>query len=76
MGLKYYAGMKYAPLSELLRRASINTKNKLVDFSDSIWQYFPETVRSSGAYIIFYQGGWIDHGTHVPVLVPKPIAES
>ena len=36
-----------------------------MDFSDSSWQYFPDTGRSTGAYIIFYQGGTIDHGMHV-----------
>ena len=35
-----------------------------MDFSDYIWQYFPDTVRSIGSYIIFYRGGPIDHGTH------------
>ena len=46
-----------------------------MDFSDSIWQDFPDTRRSTGAYIIFYQGGPIDHGTHVLVPVPQSIAE-
>ena len=66
MGLKYYADMNYAPVTDLLRQASIKTDNRLMDFSDSIWQDFPDTGRSKGAYIIFYQGGPIDHGTHVP----------
>ena len=35
-------------------------------FSDSSWQDWLDTGRSTGAYIIFYQGGPIDHGTHVP----------
>ena len=34
------------------------------------------TGRSTGAYIIFYQGGPIDHGTHVPVPVAQSSAES
>ena len=34
-------------------------------FSGSGWQDFPDTGRSTGANIIFYQGGTIDHGTHV-----------
>ena len=34
-------------------------------FSDSIWQDCPDTGRITGAYIIFYQGVPIDHGTHV-----------
>ena len=40
-------------------------------FSDSSWQDFPDTGRSTGAYNIFYQGGPIDHGTHVTGPVPQ-----
>ena len=47
-----------------MRQASIKTENHLMAFSGSSWQYFSDTVRSIGAYIIFYQGGPIDHGTH------------
>ena len=38
--------------------------------------YFPDTVRITGAYIIFYKGGKIYHGTHVPVPVDQSSAES
>ena len=72
MGLKYYADMNYAPVTDLLRQANIKTKNHLMDFSDSSWQDFPDTGRSTGAYIILYQGGTIDHVTHVP----GPVAQS
>ena len=44
-------------------------------FSDSSWQDFPDTRRSTGAYIIFYKGGQIDHGTHVPGQVAQSSAE-
>ena len=47
-----------------------------MDSSDSSWQHCPETGRSTGAYIIFYQGGPIDHGTHVSRTVAQYIAES
>ena len=47
-----------------------------MDFSDSSWQDFLDTGRSTGAYIIFYQGGPIDHGTHVPGPVAQYSAES
>ena len=40
--------------------------------SDSRWQDCPDTGRSTGAYIIFYQGGPIEHVTHVP----GPVAQS
>ena len=76
MGLKYYANMNNAPVTDLLRQASIKTENHLMAFSDSSWQDFPDTWRSIGAYIIFYQGGPIDHGTHVPVPVDQSSSES
>ena len=74
MGLKYYADMKYAPLFDLLRQDSIKTENQLMAFSDYSWQDCPDTGISTGAYIIFYQGDSIDHGTHVPGPVVKPSA--
>ena len=41
-------------------------------FSDSSCQDCPDTGRSTGSYIIYYQGGPIDHGKHVP----GPVAQS
>ena len=66
MGLKYYADMNDAPVFYLLIQTSIKTENHLMDFSDSSWKYFPDTGISTGAQIIFYQGGPTNHGTHVP----------
>ena len=66
LGLKYYDDLNDAPVTDLLRQANIKTRNHLMAFSDSSWQGFPDTGRSTGAYNIFYQGGPIDHGTHVP----------
>ena len=76
LGLKYCADMKDSPLSDLLRQASINTKNQLKAFSDSSWQNCTKTGRITGASIIFYQGGKIDNGTHVPGPVAQSSAES
>ena len=47
-----------------------------MDFSASSWKDCPDTGRSTGEYIIFYYGGPIDHGTHVPGTVAQSIAES
>ena len=66
LGLKYYADMNDAPVTGLLRQVSIKTENHLMYFSDSSWKDCPDTGRSILVYIIFYQGGPIDHGTHVP----------
>ena len=76
MGLNYYVNLNDTPVSDLLRQASIKTDNHLMDFSDSSWQDCPDTSRSTGAYIIFYQGGPIDHGTHVLGPVAQSSAES
>ena len=76
MGLKYYVNINDARVSDLLRQDSIKTENKLIDFSDSSWQNFPDTGRITGAVIIIYQGGQIDYGTHVPGPVSQSSAES
>ena len=75
MGLKYYADLNYAPVTDLLRQANIKTNNHLMAFSDSSWQDCPDTGRSIGAYIIFYKSGPIDHSTNVPVPVALSSAE-
>ena len=38
LGLKYYADINDAPVTDLLRKASIKTENHLIDFSDSSWK--------------------------------------
>ena len=68
--------MNDAPVTDLLRKASNKTENQLMDFSDSSWQDCPDAGRSTGAYIIFYQGGNIDYGTHVPGPVAQSSAKS
>ena len=73
LGLNYYYDMKDAHLSGMLRQAIIKTENQLMDFSDYSCQVCPYTSRSTGEYIIFYQDGTIDHGTHVPVPVYRTL---
>ena len=75
LGLKYYSDMNDTLVSDLLRQVSIKTENHLMDFSDSSWQDCTDTRNSIGSYIIFYQGGPIDHGKHVTRPVDKPGAE-
>ena len=71
LGLKYYADINDATVSDLLRQAGINTVNQLMDFSDYIWKDFADTSRRIGAFNIFYKGGTIDNVTHVPGLVSQ-----
>ena len=76
LGLKYYADLNDAPVTDLLRQTNIKNKNHLMDFSDSSCQDCPDTGRITGIYIIFYLGGPIDHDTHVPGPVVQTSAES
>ena len=43
LGLKYYADMNDAPVTDLLRQANLKTRNHLMAFSDSSWQDCPDT---------------------------------
>ena len=76
LGLKYYEDLNDVPVTGILRQANIKTRNHLMAFSDSSWKDCPDTGRSTGAYIIFYQGGSIDHRTHVLGPVAQSSAES
>ena len=74
--LKYYEDLNDALVTDLLKQANIKTKSNLMDYSDSSCQDCPDNGRSTGAYIILYQGGPIDHGTHVTGPVAQSSAES
>ena len=74
LSLKYYTYINDAPVSDLLRKASIKTENHLMPLSDSSWQDCPDTGRSTVEYNIFYQVGPIYHGTHVPGPVSQSIS--
>ena len=37
LGLKYYADLNDAPVTDILRQANIKTNNHLMAFSDSSW---------------------------------------
>ena len=47
-----------------------------MNVSDPSWQDCPDTGRSTGANIIFYQAGPIDHRTNGPGPVAQSSAES
>ena len=46
-----------------------------MELSDSSCQHFQGTGRSTWGYIIFDQGGTIDHGTYVSVTVSQSSAK-
>ena len=64
--------MKDSHISDLFIKVDIKTDNQLIILSDSSYQDCPDTGRSTRDFTIFYQGGTIDHGTHVP----GPVSQS
>ena len=66
LGLRYYAKIEDAPINGLLRQYIINTDNQLMVFYGSIWNGCTDIDRSTGVYIVLYQGGLINNCTHVP----------
>ena len=76
LGLIYYTKIEDAAISDLLRQAIIKNENQVMVFSDYIWKYCQDTVRSRGVYIVFYQVVPIDHFTHVPGPVDQFSSES
>ena len=75
LGLKYYARIEDEPLADLFRKARIKTENQLMVFYDLRWQDYTYTGIITGSYIVFYQGGPIDHCTHVPAPVAPSSSE-
>ena len=76
LGIKYYAKMEDALLSELLRQPSIMLDNQLMVLYYSICNNITDTWRSIGAYIMFYKGVTIYLFTHVPGPFSQSSAQS
>ena len=53
LGLKYYADMNDATVSDLLRQAIIKTENELMAFYDSSWQDF-QTLEEVQKHKLYY----------------------
>ena len=72
VALKFFAKVEDAPVWKLLTQVDTKLDNYIISFSDSSWQDCIDTGKSTGSYIILYQGGVIDHAS----LVPTPVAMS
>ena len=65
LGFIYYAKIEFTDLSDILIQSIIKNNNQLLVFFDYNWQDCSDTDSITGEYILFYQGGQIDHWTHV-----------
>ncbi|MGH3054284.1 MAG: Ty1/Copia family ribonuclease HI, partial [Gaiellaceae bacterium] len=71
-GLRFYSNVNDSPVTKLLYENKIGTLRSLLAFSDSSWQDCPTSGRSTGSFLIYYQGGVVDHA----LFVPDPVALS
>ena len=55
---------------------NVTTSIKLFTFTDSSWYDDFDTSRSTGGYIIFYQGGVFDHSSNMPTPFAMSSAEA
>ena len=62
--LRYYSDWTSSPVYKILLNNEITCKNSFLAFSDSSWQDDQDNGRSTGAFIIFYQGGAIDYSSN------------
>ena len=76
VGLTFYADVMDAPVARLLFEYNIDSSVPLIAYSDSSWQDCPDTGRSTGAYLIFMQGGIIDAASFMPDPVALSSAEA
>jgi hypothetical protein len=76
LGLTYYSDITKAPVYKMLKDNNITPKRKMFTFSDSSWDDDHDTSRSTGGYLIFYQGGVIDHSSNLPIPIAMSSAEA
>jgi hypothetical protein len=60
----------------MLKLNNIVPTRNLFTFSDSSWDDDHDTSRSTGGYIIFYQGGAVDHSSNMPGPIAMSSAEA
>jgi hypothetical protein len=75
-GLTFYSNIEDAPIYKMLKENKITPSRKLFTFTDSSWDDDFDTSRSTGGYIIFYQGGVVDHSSNMPIPVAMSSAEA
>ena len=76
-GIKFYADIKLSSIYKMLKENDIQiTEETILTFTDSSWNDFIDTGRSTGGYIILRQAGAVDYGSHLPVTVAMSSGEA
>ena len=75
-GIRFYSDWTHSRTYRTLQVHNIPSESTIVGYSDSSWQDCPDTARSTGGYIITFQGGAIDFSSNVPSPVALSSAEA
>ena len=75
MGIRFYANEKESPVYQLCQKNGVDYTD-LIGFSDSSWQDYPDTGKSTGGYKVFCQGGLIEANSTMPVPIALSSAEA
>ena len=76
-GLAFYKNTDESPLYQMLKGNAIKIKeDATVTFTDSSWNDCKDTGRSTGGYISMFQGGAVDHNSHLPIPVAMSSREA
>ena len=75
-GITFYRVIEDSPIHQLLEQAGEKNVKQLFGMHDSSWQDCPDTGRSTGAFVLFSQGGAVDYNTFVPSPVAMSSAEA
>ena len=68
-GLTFYSKIEDAPIHKMLKMNDIVPSRKMFTFCDSSWDDDYDTSRSTGGYLVFYQGGVVDDSSNMPIPV-------
>ena len=75
-GLTFYSNVMDAPVSRLLFEHGADPLAPLIAFTDSSFNDCPDSGRSTGGYVLFYQGGVVDSASAMPDPVALSSAEA
>jgi hypothetical protein len=74
--LTYYYDVTTSPVYQLLQENNITPPRHMFTFCDSSWDDDHDTSKFTGGFLIFYQGGVVDHSSNTPELVAMISAEA
>jgi len=76
LGLRFFSDINMSPVTRFLSSNRISLDNPLITFSDSSWNDYIDTGRSTGCFMIIYMGGVVEHSINVPDPVALSSAEA